>query len=53
MAAARPGTFWYFDHSSARYSHGEIVRRMLRFVSSGFDMTNGIYYLSNFSTWLL
>lgn len=31
-----------------RYSTGEIVRRMLRLVSSRFDVTNGIYYLSNF-----
>ena len=31
-----------------RYSTGEIVRRMLRVASSGFDMAGGIYYLSNF-----
>jgi Domain of unknown function (DUF5615) len=31
-----------------RYSTGEIVRRMLRLASSRFDLTNGIYYLSNF-----
>jgi len=31
-----------------RYSTGEIVRRMLRLVSSRFDVANGIYYLSNF-----
>ena len=31
-----------------RYSTGEIVRRMLRLSSSRFDMTNGLYYLSNF-----
>ena len=30
------------------YSTGEIVRRMLRVASSGFDMAGGIYYLSNF-----
>ena len=31
-----------------RYSTGEIVRRMLRLTSSRFDMTNGLFYLSNF-----
>lgn len=31
-----------------RYSTGEIIRRILRLTSSGFDMSNGIYYLSNF-----
>ena len=31
-----------------RYSTGEMVRRMLRVASSGFDMAGGIYYLSNF-----
>ena len=31
-----------------RYSTGEIVRRMLRVASSRFDLTNGLYYLSNF-----
>jgi hypothetical protein len=31
-----------------RYSTGEIVRRMLRLNSSGFDLAGGIYYLSNF-----
>ncbi len=31
-----------------RYSTGEIVRRMLRVATSGFDMAGGIYYLSNF-----
>jgi hypothetical protein len=30
------------------YSTGEIVRRMLRLASSGFDLANGLYYLSNF-----
>ena len=31
-----------------RFSTGEIVRRMLRLSSSRFDLTNGLYYLSNF-----
>jgi hypothetical protein len=31
-----------------RYSTGEIVRRILRVDSSRFDLTNGLYYLSNF-----
>jgi len=31
-----------------RYSTGEIVRRMLRVDSSRFDLTSGLYYLSNF-----
>ena len=31
-----------------RYSTGEIIRRILRMASSGFDLSNGIYYLSNF-----
>jgi hypothetical protein len=31
-----------------RYSTGEIVRRILRLNSSGFDLAGGIYYLSNF-----
>jgi hypothetical protein len=31
-----------------RYATGEIVRRILRLESSRFDLTNGIYYLSNF-----
>jgi hypothetical protein len=31
-----------------RYSTGEIVRRVLRLAASRFDLTNGIYYLSNF-----
>jgi hypothetical protein len=31
-----------------RYSTGEIVRRMLRLSSSRFDLTSGLYYLSNF-----
>jgi hypothetical protein len=31
-----------------RFSTGEIVRRILRLVSSRIDITNGIYYLSNF-----
>ena len=31
-----------------RYSSGEIVRRILRLASSRFDMTSGLYYLSNF-----
>ena len=31
-----------------RYSTGEIIRRILRLTSSGFDLSSGIYYLSNF-----
>jgi hypothetical protein len=31
-----------------RYSIGEIVRRILRLTSSEFDLTGGLYYLSNF-----
>ena len=31
-----------------RYSTGEVVRRVLRLVSSGLDLTSGLYYLSNF-----
>ena len=31
-----------------RYSTGEIVRRILRLTSSGFDTVSGLYYLSNF-----
>jgi hypothetical protein len=31
-----------------RYTTGEIVRRVLRVVSSKFDLTNGLFYLSNF-----
>ena len=31
-----------------RYSTGEIVRRVLRLVSSKFELTNGLVYLSNF-----
>jgi Domain of unknown function (DUF5615) len=31
-----------------RYSTGEIVRRLLRFASSGANMTSRLYYLSNF-----
>ena len=31
-----------------RYSTGEIVRRMLRLASSGYRLTSGLYYLSNF-----
>ena len=31
-----------------RYSTGEILRRMLRMTWSGFDLSSGIYYLSNF-----
>ena len=31
-----------------RYSTGEILRRMLRLASSRFELTNGLYYLSNF-----
>jgi len=34
-----------------RYSTGEIVRRILRLNSSGFDLAGGIYYLSNFIAW--
>jgi hypothetical protein len=31
-----------------RYSTGEIVRRIVRLTSSKFELTNGLYYLSNF-----
>ena len=31
-----------------RYSTGEIVRRILRVASSRIDLTNGLFYLSNF-----
>jgi len=31
-----------------RYSTSEIVRRVVRLSSSRFDLTNGIFYLSNF-----
>lgn len=31
-----------------QYSTGEIVRRILRVASSRFDLTNGLFYLSNF-----
>jgi hypothetical protein len=39
-----------------RYSIGEIVRRILRLTSSEFDLTGGLYYLSNFrvaAAWIL
>ncbi len=31
-----------------RYSTGEIVRRWLRLAESKFELTNGLFYLSNF-----
>jgi hypothetical protein len=31
-----------------RYSTAEIVQRILRLTSSRFDLTDGLYYLSNF-----
>jgi hypothetical protein len=31
-----------------RYSTGEIVRRLMLLTSSQFDLTGGLYYLSNF-----